>query len=177
MTTEPTLTGHGFSVQLPAAWEGRVYRRSTPVAVFSPQNRASIAAGEPSPAGRGWLGEQTNAVLHLANFPLPADRGDYGSGAVEAMTARNTFVALLEFGQECLGTALYSSIGLPRVEPRRFDPNGLQRRIPGQSGCQFFFTEASRPMCLYVVLGSHRDVDLLSAQVNRVLDRIKVDAP
>jgi hypothetical protein len=115
-------------------------------------------------------------VLHLGNFALPADRGDYGSGAVEIMGAQHTFIAILEFGQECLGTALYSNVGLPRVTPDIFDPNALQRRIAGQAGCQFFFTEQSRPMCLYVVLGSAENVPALSAQVNLVLNGIKVAA-
>lgn len=175
---EPTIDGHGFSVALPPAWEGRIYQRATPTTAFTPKNRAApdSTGTNAARAGDGWLGEQTRAVLHLGNFALPADRGDYGSGAVERMGANNTFVAILEFGQECLGTALYSSIGLPRVSPAQFDPNALQRRITGQSGCQFFFTVQSRPMCLYVVLGSHQNAAALSAQANQVLDRIKVDA-
>ena len=56
-----------------------------------------------------------------------------------------------------LGTPLYSASGIPRTEPRLFNPNGLQRRIEGQAGCQFFFTEHSRPLCLYVVIGSYTD--------------------
>ena len=178
MTGDPTIAGHGFSVQLPTAWEGRIYRRDAPSIAFSPKNRAAGSTGTAATqAPNGWLGEQTRAVVHLGNFALPAVRGDYGSGAVEKMTAENTFIALLEFGPECLGTALYGSVGLPRVSPDRFDPNGLQRRLPGQAGCQYFFTEQSRPICLYVVLGSHQQAARLSAQVNRVLDRIKVDAP
>ena len=52
-----------------------------------------------------------------------------------------------------------------------FDPNGLQRRVPGQAGCQYFFTEQSRPMCLYVVLGSaRRRGTARQSQANQVLD-------
>ncbi len=184
--SDPTISGHGFTVQLPASWEGRIYRRDTPATAFSPANRAAAAAPTGSsmsgavpsaaPAPNGWLGEQTRAVLHLGNFPLPADRGDYGSGAVEMMRAADTFIAIIEFGPECLGTALYSQVGLPRVSADRFDPNGLQRRLPGQCGAQYFFTERSRPMCLYVVLGSYRSVGPLSAKVNTMLDRITVAA-
>ena len=174
MRGEPTIGGHGFTVSLPTEWEGRIYQRPTPTTAFTPSNRATAASGGVARAGAGWLGEQTRPVLHLGNFALPAVRGDYGSGAVERMGAGNTFIAIVEFGPECLGTALYSSIGLPRVTPDRFDPNGLQRRIPGQSGLQYFFTEQSRPMCLYVVLGSHQNAAVLSRQVNAVLDRVKV---
>lgn len=170
---EPTLSGHGFTVRLPAAWEGRIYQRATPTTAFSPQNRSAAPAGAAG-SGSGWLGEQTRPVLHLGNFALPARRGDYGSGAVESMGAQHIFIAILEFGRECLGTALYASVGLPRVSASGFDPNGLQRRIAGQAGCQFFFTEQSRPMCLYVVIGSVGNSAALSSQVNSVLDRIKV---
>ena len=95
------------------------------------------AAPEPPARGAGDAGraglsaEETRAVVHLADFALPADRGDYGSGAVERMASRNTFVAILEFGPECLGTALYRAQGIPRTDARLFNPNGLQRRIEG----------------------------------------------
>ena len=174
MIADTPLAGHGFSVQLPATWEGRVYRRPDPSTPFAPDNRTSS-----TPQGSvrtGWPGDRTRAVLHLGNFPLPAERGDYGSGAVERMTARDVFISCIEFGPECVGTALYSAVGIPRTEPAFFEPNALQRRLPGQSGCQYFFTETNRPFCLYVVIGSHLDVVRLSAEVNGVLDRIKVEA-
>jgi hypothetical protein len=113
--------------------------------------------------------------MHLANFALPTTRGDFGSGAVEIMGARQIFLALLEFGPECLGTALYEPRGVPRPTPAQFNPNGLQRRVAGQSGFQRFFTEQNRPMCLYVVLGSHREAATLCAEVTAVLDRIEVE--
>ena len=178
MRTEPIIGGHGFTVTLPTDWEGRIYQRPTPTAAFTPSNRAAAGSGSggsgSARTGSGWRGEQTRPVLHLGNFALPLERGDYGSGAVERMGTAQTFIAIVEFGPECLGTTLYGSVGLPRVTPDRFDPNGLQRRIPGQSGFQAFFTEQSRPMCLYVVLGSHRNAAALTKQVNSVLDRIKV---
>ena len=93
------------------------------------------------------------------------------------MTAGNTFISILEFGPELLGTALYRPVGLPRTNPALFNPNGLQRRLPGQAGCQFFVTEQGRPLCLYVVIGSYRDRAALSEQVNSVLDSVRVDAP
>lgn len=175
--TAPTMSGHGFTVQLPAAWEGRIYRRTAPTVPFTPENRApGSAAAKNRVAASGWLGEQPQAVLHLGNFPLPAGRGDYGSGAVETMGPNDLFIALLEFGQECLGTALYSAVGLPTVKANLFDPNGLQRRVPGQAGSQYFFTEQSRPMCLYVVLGSARNAVRLAVEANQVLKGIKVEA-
>lgn len=170
MTQAPpqVLRGHGFTIEPPAGWEARIYRRTAPIAPDNARNRAAAA-------GRtGWSGEQTLPVVHLADFPLPASRGDYGSGAVESMRSSNIFFALLEFGTECLGTALYES-SRPQVEPNRFSPNGLQRILPGQCGAQYFFTEKRRPMCLYVVLGSQTNLAGAAARVNAVLNRLVVD--
>ncbi len=163
-----TLTGSGFTVEPPRGWEARIFRRPTPETADTAANRSARAGAT------GWLGEQTLPVVHLANFPLPAVRGDYGSGAVERMQSNHCFVALLEFGPDCLGSALYPPQGRPVVEPSRFDPNGLQRRLPGQSGAQYFFTENDRPMCLYVVLGTQTGVAPMALQVNAVLDRVSI---
>jgi hypothetical protein len=191
----PKLAGHGFAVQLPPRWEGRIYRRAVSSAAGSSAAGSSAAGSSaagssaagssalprtpgrhpaPLPGTSGWIGERTFPVLHLANFALPASRGDYGSGAVEAMTAGHIFIALLEFGEDCLGSALFEPAGLPRVRAQQFNPNGLQRRIAGQSGFQHFCTENGRPMCLYVVLGSHRQARALAGEVNALLDRIEV---
>lgn len=163
------LRGHGFTIEPPSGWEARIYRRTAPTDPDNARNRAAAA-------GRtGWLGEQTLPVVHLADFPLPASRGDYGSGAVESMSSGNMFLALLEFGPECLGTALFET-PRPQVEPRRFSPNGLQRILPGQCGAQYFFTEKRRPMCLYVVLGAQTGLAGSAARANAVLDRLAVDS-
>ena len=158
---ENRLAAHGIAVALPARWEGRLYRRTV---------------GQPAaqPAATGWPGELSHPVLHLANFALPASRGDYGTGAVELMGPDHLFIALLEFGPDCLGTALYAPRGVPRVAPGQFNPNGMQRRVAGQAGFQHFFTEGNRPFCLYVVIGSHRQAVRLAQQANEVLERIEV---
>jgi hypothetical protein len=156
------LTGHGLAVGLPERWEGRIYRRVA-------------APGQPGKQHAfGWPGELSHPILHLANFALPAARGDFGTGAVELMGPEHMFVALLEFGADCLGTALYAPVGVPRVRPGQFNPNGMQRRVAGQAGFQHFFTEANRPFCLYVVIGSHRQAVGLAKQVNAVLSQIEV---
>lgn len=162
------LEGYGVSAQLPTGWEGRVYQRTAPG--VSPAARTAAA----NPTATGWLGDQTQPVVHLANFALPADRGDFGSGAVELMTRGGVFVALLDFGPECLGGALFSASGIPRPEPRSFDPNTLQRQLAGQAGYQSFFTVAGRPMCLYVVIGAADQAEVLCPQVNAVLDGVAV---
>jgi hypothetical protein len=166
------LTGYGVSARLPTGWEGRVYRRPTPGAA-----QAAAADAGANQTATGWLGDQTLPVMHLAKFALPADRGDFGSGAVELMGPTNVFLALLDYGPACLGGALFSSAGIPRPNPQLFDPNGLQRQLPGQAGYQAFFTEAGRPMCLYVVIGSVRSAGTLCPQVDLVLDGVAVEAP
>jgi hypothetical protein len=158
------LTGHGLAVGLPPRWEGRIYRRVVAEAGAQPGRQHAA----------GWPGELSHPVLHLANFALPASRGDFGTGAVERMGAEHVFVALLEFGADCLGTALYAPVGVPRVRPGQFNPSGMQRRVAGQAGFQHFFTEGNRPFCLYVVIGSHRQAVPLAKQVNAVLEQIEV---
>ena len=168
----PRLSGHGIAVGLPPRWEGRLYRRTIGEPDGAAPARASASRSQP--AATGWPGELSHPILHLANFALPASRGDYGTGAVERMGPDNVFLALLEFGPDCLGTALYSPAGLPRLTPGQFSPNGMQRRVAGQAGCQHFFTEGNRPFCLYVVIGSHRRAVALTEQANEVVDQIEV---
>jgi hypothetical protein len=139
-----------LSVDLPEGWEGRGFSRREEV-----------------------TGEHTYAVLHLANFALPTRVEDYGGGAVEAMRRGDAFVSLLEFGPESAGTALFAAEGLPTLTRDSFDPNLLQRGIPGQSGAQEFFTLEGRPYCLYVVLGEHLLRFRLAPILNRVLRGIR----
>ena len=126
------LRSAGLTVELPPGFEARVRKQ------------------DPSRPGR-----QGNAGLHAATVPLPADRGDFGSGAVDALGPDDVFFSLFEYDREEAGTALYAAQGLPRIRPSDFDPNAMQRPLPGQSGGQWFFTVNGRPFCLFVVLGSH----------------------
>jgi hypothetical protein len=147
------LQRQGLSTDLPRGWDGRIYQR------------ADQAGGT------------TQQILHAGNFALPVERGDYGSGAVEVMRGGDVFVALLEFDREAAGTALFAREGLPTpVSASSFSPNRLQRSLPGQGGCQFFFTTEGRAFCLYVVLGSYANRDRLVAQVNRLLATVTVTA-
>jgi hypothetical protein len=127
------MRAYGLSVAPPRGWDVRISRRPS-----------------------GPHGERSRPVLHACTRPLPEDRGDYGSGAVELLTSEDVFVSLLEFGPESVGTALFARQGLPKPLPlNSFSPNRLQRTLPGQSGLQLFFTDNGRPFCLYVVLGAH----------------------
>ena len=139
------IAAYGVSVNVPPAWECRILRRST----------EGVA--------------QTHAVVHLANFPLPEQRDDFGGGVTADMGASDVFVVLFEYGPESLGKPLFRSVGLPRLSPDQFSPRRLQRPLPGQVGCQRFFTANGRPFCLYVVAGGRAALPQLTAAVNQGL--------
>ena len=56
-----------------------------------------------------------------------------------------------------------------------FSPTVMQRAIPGQAGCQFFFNEGGRAFCLYAVIGSYAQRATLVAKVNAVLATVQID--
>lgn len=168
------LSSQGITIALPTGWEGRIIKRSEP----------RIAAGDPVGPGsaaalRGVdLRERTYPITHLGNFALPAERGDFGSGAVDLMGPANLFISLVEFGPESVGQPLFSRNGIPtRLRLSQFNPNGLQRAIPGQAGHQTFFTAAGRAFCVYVVLGSHANGNALVPMANEVLAATAIEAP
>lgn len=146
------LSHRGLAVDLPAGWDGRIYRRAT-------------GPGDAT----------THAVLHAANFALPEDRGDYGSNAVERMGSSHLFVALLEFHPDAARTPLFANRGIPRrLRAEMFGPSQLQRTIAGQAGTQVFFHDGGRAFCLYVVLGGARNRAALVPAVNDLLATLRV---
>lgn len=145
------IRAEGISVELPQNWEGTIFRRAL-------ESASALLAAEQFPP-----------VTHLGNFALPPLRGDFGSGAVDVMRADNIFVAIVEYGPECAGTALFKEPSLPRFTPASFNPSGLQRIIPGQSGTQAWCTIEGRAFGVYAVLGAHSRASTLVPQVNRVL--------
>jgi hypothetical protein len=145
--TAAVLAAHGLSVALPSRWEGRLYLREE---------------------------ESANPVLHMSNFALPPSRGDFGTGAVELMGEQHVFVALFEYGAEEADRPLFAAPGFPRLTVRDFAANQLQRKLPGQLGCQRFFTDRGRAFCLYVVLGSRRHAAALVQEVHEAIARMQV---
>jgi hypothetical protein len=162
-----TVAAHGLRVALPARWEARLYRRERP---DQPAWRVR------HPNAYGSAEEVSHPVLHLANFALPAGRGDFGTGAVELMRPAHAFVAVVEFDPEEAGRPLFAARGLPRPELGEFAPNALQRRLPGQLGYQRFCTEHGRPFSVYAVLGSRHHAARLVEEVRAVLAGVTVDA-
>ena len=122
----------GVVVDLPAGWEAR--------ARTQPPNRP---------------GASGNLLLHAATVPLPAARGDFGSGVVEMLGPDDVFVSLFEYDPEDAGKALFAATGLPVPAPSDFSTAVLQRTQLDHSGAQFFFSAVRRAFCLHVVLGSH----------------------
>lgn len=147
-----TLAAAGIRVEVAPGWEGRI--------------------DEGGPLADG---ARRRAVVHLANFPLPAERADFGGGAVETMEPGDAMVILFEFGAESVGTALFSGDGLPRdLRSADFSRDTVQRPLPGHGGLQRFFVEQGRPFCLYVVVGSHIDrADVIPA-INQLLAAVEI---
>lgn len=155
------LSGFGVTMQLPAGWDGRVYRRSEQVVRTAPGITAAPIESRP--------------VLHAASFPLPPRRGDFGSNAVEIMSSTDVFVVLFEYEPAAARTPLFAQRGLPgALRAEDFRPDALQRTIAGQAGVQRFFNDAGRAYCLYVVLGSYERRGQLVRVVNEILASVSI---
>jgi hypothetical protein len=140
-----TIGAHGITAKLPQGFEGRIFVRPAIVGVTYP-------------------------VGQFATFPIPDDVGDFGSGAVTLMGPSDVFATLFEYGPESVGAALFARQGRPTgLTEDDFSPMVLRRGIPGQSGTQWFFTEAGRPFSFYAVLGSHGLRSALVPRVNTLL--------
>jgi hypothetical protein len=150
------LEGFGLAVDLPAGWEGEIYRRASAGDGLRPQGAAEAP------------------VLHAATFALPAERGDFGNGAVDLMRRDDVFVSLFEYDAPAASTPLFEAVGVPRLGDADFDPATLQRAFPGHSGCQRFFRVGDRAFCLYVVVGSHLFRHGLVRQANAVLATLRL---
>ena len=150
------MRSEGIEVDVPQGWDGEIYRRSSGITALSGP------------------GDQSRPVMHMANFPLPSERGDFGSGAVELMRSDNLLVVLFEYGPESAGSPLFSARGVPTVSAGDFHPNAMQRPLPGQSGAQYFFSVGGRAFCLYVALGSHLFRHELVPKVNEILGVLRI---
>jgi hypothetical protein len=147
------LAHQGLAVVTPRGWDARIFRRQ--------------ATGNET-------GEITLPILHAADFPLPAVRGDYGSGAVEIMGPNHVFLSLVEFDTAEARSPLFNRARPSRITTGEFGPDRLQRVLPGQGGAQFFFSERGRPFCLYVVIGSFTGRDALVPRANGIFQTMEV---
>jgi hypothetical protein len=160
------LSAHGISVEAPAGWEGRIFRRRQHGEVAS-----ASAVGAAAPPG-----EQSFPVVHVATIPLPSDVADYAGGAVTDLGPSDSIVVIKEFAPENATQALFAASGIPRsLDPDAFRPDGLQRLVPGQAGLQRFGHENGRAFCVYVVLGGYGNRHRIVPRVNAVLASLKID--
>lgn len=162
------LGAHGISVDVPRGWDARIFRRV--------ESDVSAPAAPDSDAVAVPLSGLTTPVLHLASFALPEGRGDYGSGAVGRMRSSDVFVALVEFGPESAGTALFGSAGMPRFRSADVSESIMQRPVAGMAGAQRFFTAAGRPFCAYAVVGSFTRRSSLVSVINGALERVTISS-
>jgi hypothetical protein len=154
------LAAHGVSVDVPAGWEAELSTQPDP-ATLDP-------AVEPS--------SESLVVLHIANFSLPVERGDYGSGAVETMDSNGIFVTLVEFDGASATSSLFADEGVPvSLAADDFAPDQLNVAVAGQAGLQQFFHVVLRAFCLYAVIGSYSRRRVLVAELNRVLAGLSID--
>jgi hypothetical protein len=147
------ISSFGLAVDVPSGWEARI--------------RRLVQAGD---------GFRAHPVLHAADFALPEERGDFGSGAVETMRPSEAFIALIEYDPSSAGTRLFSSdVAMPlQLHTDDFSPQQLQRTIRGQAGKQTFFVDGGRAFCLYVVLGSMANRHHAVPRVNAILSAIEI---
>lgn len=144
----------GISLDLPPGWEAEI----------------DGGAGESEPGTES----VTTPRVHIANFPLPPVRGDFGSGAVERMIDGDVLICLLEESGEAVGSRLHELDGIPQMQASDFSPHAMQRPLQGQSGSQKFFHRAGRAFVLYVVLGSHLSRTAALGGLNEVLAGITI---
>lgn len=148
------ISSSGISVDVPQGWEGSI----------DGGGFEQLSSGATRPT-----------LLHIGSFPMPRERGSFGSGATELMNTDDVFIVLFEYGPESVGTPLFAVEGMPRsVSPDDFSRDALQHAVSGQSGLQRFFTQKGRAFCLYVVLGSHIDRPELVTRVNAVLQTVAI---
>ena len=150
------MSSEGIDVEVPQGWDGEIFRRS------GKEIRAQGRRAEERP------------VLHVGNFALPPSREDFGSGAVELMRSENVLIVLFEYEPEAAGTALFSTAGVPEIDPAHFSPATMQVSIDGQSGAQYFFNQGGRAFCLYIVLGSHARRNQLVPEIREVVRSLRL---
>ena len=161
------LSAHGLGADVPRGWDAAVYRRGgDPLAKIV---TAVDKAGNPLDANGG-RALYYPPILHLATFPLPAVRGDFGGGAHDTMRTRDLFVCLLEFDPATASAPLFAAEGAPwPLRPDDFSPSAMRVPINNQAGCQRFFRVDGRAFTLYAVIGSHSLRRVLVPRVNEAL--------
>lgn len=142
---------HGFDIELSAGWHVAA-RRQTPE--FAEQSQ--------------------NLVVHASTVPLGRSEADFGSGVATRLGPDDLFCSFFEHDAASVGTALFAERGLPHPRPSDFVVGAQQQALPGQSGAQYFFTEAGRAWCLFVVLGGHSRRQVGAQRVGALLKGVRI---
>jgi hypothetical protein len=151
------ITAHGMAADPPRGWDAVIYRRP-------PQEHGAVGRALNAPP------ETPLPILHLANFALPPERGDYGGNVVTAMRTGGVFVSILQHDAADAGTALFADRPPPwPLAPDDLHPNALPRRFDGGAGHQAFFLAAGRPYCLFVVIAGYPQRVRLAGLANGAL--------
>ncbi len=144
-------SAHGLSIEVPHGWEARIVRRP-----------------------------DSAPFLHLANFALQADAGQFGAAITGRMGPDSAFAALVEYLVDpdvTPGAGLFGSRWKPRLGLHEFRHNQLQVMRAGHLGVQRFFTEAGRPYCLYAVIAPvRRRPAQLAGELSAVLKTLRFHA-
>jgi hypothetical protein len=143
-------SAHGLSVEVPHGWEARIVRRA-----------------------------HSAPYLHVANFALKADAGQFGAAVTGRMGPDSVFAALVEYLVDedvAASRGLFAARWRPRVGLHELRPNQLQVTRSGHLGVQRFFTAAGRPYCLYAVIAPvRRRPAQLTGAVSAVLKTVRFE--
>ena len=153
------VQGSGFAVDVPPLWEVDIRPES-----------AMLLSGDD--------GVIEPAVLHMANFQLPAELADYGDEIYTALGPADVFISVIDFGPLAPDQQLFNHKGMPLpVTPEDFSEDAAVRGLQGGTASQQFFQANERGYCLYIVIGSHRERADVLLELNAVLTSIEFPNP
>jgi hypothetical protein len=142
----------GFQLAVPAGWQAAARRQPSEVP-----------------------GQHGNLVVHAATVALPPSRADFGSDVASLLGPDDVFCSLFEYDRASTREVLFAARGLPVVRPSDFRIGALQRSRPGQSGAQYFFSQAGRAWCLFAILGSHSRRQAGAVRVNALVRGMSIE--
>jgi hypothetical protein len=151
------IAAHGIIADPPRGWDAVIYRRP-------PQEHGAVGQALHAPP------ETPLPILHMGNFALPPERGDYGGDVVPHMRPGGVFVSILEHDPADAASRLFAGRSAPW--PLRSDdvhPSALPRRFDGGAGHQAFFVAGGRPYCLFVAISGYGRRVRLVGEVNQAL--------
>ena len=100
MSNTTPLEAGGVGIALPRGWEGEIFNRAPVV-----DGRSLQAPGAANPD------EVARNVIHVANFALPAERGDFGSGAAGRDFAETHDIGTISYLQRLVGVLFHQQHG------------------------------------------------------------------